>query len=165
VFRDGKLQVDNGNCHSPKAVLFFSGQEPRRTADCKPNEVDVPDLVGEPAHAARTRLAGQPLTPSIVYRVAKPGQRPHVVLEQRPRTGRLSAHDRVTLVVAKPIHGVVPQLVGMPLERAERKCKRRGLKIQVEEAPEGAPGRVIFQLPRAGVAAAPGMTVRLAVAA
>ena len=165
VFRDGKLQVDNGNCHSPKAVLFFSGQEPRRNANCKPNEVDVPDLVGQPVQAARARLAGQPLTPSVVYRVAKPGQRPHVVLEQRPRKGRLSAYDRVTLVVAKPIHGVVPQLVGMPLERAERKCKRRGLKIEVEEAPEGAPGRVIFQLPRAGVAAAPGMTVRLAVAA
>ena len=165
VFRDGKLQVDNGNCHSPKAVLFFSGQEPRRNANCKPNEVDVPDLVGQPVQAARSRLAGQPLTASVVYRVAKPGQRPHVVLEQRPRKGRLSAYDRVTLVVAKPIHGVVPQLVGMPLERAERKCKRRGLKIEVEEAPEGAPGRVIFQLPRAGVAAAPGMTVRLAVAA
>ncbi len=165
VFRDGKLQVDNGNCHSPKAVLFFSGQEPRRNANCKPNEVDVPDLVGQPVQAARSRLAGQPLTASVVYRVAKPGQRPHVVLEQRPRKGRLSAYDRVTLVVAKPIHGVVPQLVGMPLERAERKCKRRGLKIEVEKAPEGAPGRVIFQLPRAGVAAAPGMTVRLAVAA
>ncbi len=81
VFRDGKLQVDNGNCHSPKAVLFFSGQEPRKTANCKPNEVDVPDLVGQPVQAARSRLAGQPLTPSVVYKVAKPGQK----LERRAR--------------------------------------------------------------------------------
>ena len=88
------------------------------------------------------------------------------MLDQRPEGGRrLSAHGRVTLVVAKPTHGIVPRLVGMPLERAQRKCERRGLKIQVEEASQGAPGRVVFQLPRPGVAAAPGMTVRIAVAA
>jgi penicillin-binding protein 1A len=166
VFRDQKLQVDNGNCHSPKAVLFFSGQGPSRTANCKPNEVDVPELVGQDVQAARARLAGQPLTPEIAYKVAKPGQRLDVVLDQRPKGGRrLSAYDRVTLVVAKPTHGKVPRLVGMPLERAQRKCARRGLKIKVEETSKGAPGRVVFQLPRPGVAAAPGMTVRIAVAA
>ena len=166
VFRDGKLQVDNGNCHTPRAVLFFSGQEPQQSANCKPNEVDVPELVGQQVQAARARLSGQPLTPEIVYKVAKPGQRLNVVLEQRPKGGRrLSAYDRVTLVVAKPTHGIVPRLVGMPLERAQRKCERRGLKIEVEEASKGASGRVVFQLPRPGVAAAPGMTVRIAVAA
>jgi membrane peptidoglycan carboxypeptidase len=166
VFRDGKLQLDNGNCYSPRAVLFFSGQEPSRTANCKPNEVDVPELVGQPVQAARARLTGQPLTPEIAYKVAKPGQRLDVVLDQRPKGGRrLSAYGRVTLVVAKPTHGRVPRLVGMPLERAQRKCERRGLKIEVEEASQGVPGRVVFQLPRAGVAAAPGMTVRIAVAA
>jgi penicillin-binding protein 1A len=165
VFRDGKLQVDNGNCYSPKAVLFFSGQEPKRNANCRPNEVDVPDMVGQPVQLARSRITGQPLTPSIVYKVAKPGQRLNVVLEQSPRKGRRSAYDRVTLVVAKPIHGVVPRLVGMPVERAQAKCERRGLKVEVEEASQGPPGRVLFQLPRAGVAAAPGMTVRIAVAA
>jgi beta-lactam-binding protein with PASTA domain len=166
VFRDGKLQVDNGNCHTPRAVLFFSGKGPSQTANCKPNEVDVPELVGQDVQAARARLTGQPLTPEIVYRVAKPGQRLDVVLEQRPKGGRrLSAYDRVTLVVAKPTHGKVPRLVGMPLERAQRKCARRGLRIQVEETSQGKPGRVVFQLPRPGVAAAPGMTVRIAVAA
>jgi membrane peptidoglycan carboxypeptidase len=165
VFRDGKLQIDNGECRSPQAVLFFSDQEPHQTANCKPNEVDVPELIGQQLQAARARLSGQPLTPSIVYKVAKPGQRLNVVLDQRPKGGRLSAYGRVTLVVAKPTHGIVPRLVGMPLARAQRKCERRGLKIEVEETSEGAPGRVVFQLPRPGVAAAPGMTVRIAVAA
>jgi beta-lactam-binding protein with PASTA domain len=164
VFRDGQLQVDNGNCHSPKAVLFFSGKEPRKEATCRPNEVDVPDLVGQPVQVARARLAGQPLTAAIVYKVARPGQKLNVVLEQSPRKGRRSAYDRVTLVLAKPTHGVVPRLVGMPLERAQRKCERRGLEIEVEEASQGPPGRVVFQLPRPGVAAAPGMVVRVAVA-
>jgi membrane peptidoglycan carboxypeptidase len=165
VFRDGKLQVDNGNCYSPRAVLFFSGQEPKKNANCRPNEVEVPDMVGQSVQLARSRITGQPLTPSIVYKVAKPGQRLNVVLEQSPRKGRRSAYDRVTLVVAKPIHGVVPRLVGMSAERAQAKCERRGLKVEVEEASQGPPGRVVFQLPRAGVAAAPGMTVRIAVAA
>jgi penicillin-binding protein 1A len=165
VFRDGLLQVDNGECHSPKAVLFFSGQEPRKTANCRPNEVDVPNLVGQPVQVARARLAGQPLTASIVYKVARPGQKVNVVLEQSPRKGRRSANDLVTLVLAKPTHGVVPRLVGMPLERAQQKCERRGFKVEVEEASQGPPGKVIFQLPRPGVAAAPGMVVRVAVAA
>jgi penicillin-binding protein 1A len=165
VFRDGRLQLDNGRCHFARSLLFFDGQEPDRTANCKPNEVEVPDLVGQPVPAARARLAGQPLTPSIEYRIATPGQKLNVVLEQKPRKGRLSAFDHVTLVVAKPTHGVVPRLIGLPVDRAQAKCERRGLKVDVEQTQKGPPGRVIFQLPRAGVAAAPGMHVRIAVAA
>src|SRR5262245_53112018 len=122
-------------------------------------------MVGQPVQLARSRITGQPLTPSIVYKVAKPGQKLNVVLEQSPRKGRRSAYDRVTLVLAKPIHGVVPRLVGMPLERAQQKAARRGFKVEVEETDRGTPGKVVFQLPRPGVAAAPGMVVRVAVAA
>jgi penicillin-binding protein 1A len=164
VFRDGRIQVDNGNCHSPKLVLFFDRQ-PHETANCKPNEVEVPELVGETVQAARARLVAQPLTPEITYREAKPGEKLQIVLGQVPRRGRLSAYDRVKLIVAKATHGVVPQIVGLPVSVAQRKLRRRGLKVEVEKASTGRPGRVIFQLPRAGVAAAPGMTVRIAVAA
>ena len=124
------MQIETGQCHFSRAVLFFSGREPRKTANCRPNEVDVPDMVGQPVQVARSRITGQPLTPSIVYKVAKPGQRLDVVLEQSPRKGRRSAYDRVTLVVAKPTHGVVPKLVGMSAERAQAKCERRGLKVE-----------------------------------
>jgi len=165
VFRDGQLQVDNGNCHTPRDVLFFTGQAPTHKADCLPNEVEVPDLIGQSLHAARVRLAGQPLTPSVSYRPAKPGQRLNVVLAQSPRRGRLSAYDKVELVLAEPTHGVVPRLIGLPVTKAQRKLERRGLKVSVEKASRGRAGHVIFQLPRAGVAAAPGMLVRIAVAA
>jgi penicillin-binding protein 1A len=165
VYRDGRLQIDNGNCHSPKAVLFFTDQQPRETANCKPNEVEVPDLVGESIQSARAHLIGQPLTPSIVYKPAKPGQRLNLVLGQSPKRGRLSAYDKVTLIVAKPTHGVVPQIIGLPVSLAEHKLERRGLKYEVETAKKGRRGRVVFQLPRAGVAAAPGMVIRIAVAA
>ena len=137
----------------------------QKVANCKPNEVEVPDLIGQSVQAARARLAGQPLTPSISYRPAKPGQRLDLVLDQSPRRGRLSAYDKVVLVLAQPTHGVVPKLIGLPVDRAQRKLERRGLKVEVAKAQSGRPGRVVFQLPRAGVAAAPGMLVRIAVAA
>ena len=165
VFRDGSLQIDNGHCNTPRNVLFFDGQAPSRTANCRPNEVDVPDVVGQPLSEASARLNGQPLTPSIQYRVAKPGDKVNVVLGQKPRKGRLSSYDHVTLIVAKATHGVVPSVIGLPLDRAKRKCERRGLQVEVEQTQKGPSGRVIFQLPRAGVAAAPGMHVRLAVRA
>jgi len=163
VFRDGKLQLDNGECNFARTVLFFSGQQPHSTADCKPNEVEVPDLVGQNVSTARTRLAGQPLTPQIAYKIAKPGERVDRVLAQRPRRGHLSAYDRVKLVVAKPTHGVVPRVIGLPVDEAQQRLERRGLKSEVAQTEKGPPGRVVFQLPRAGVAAAPGMVVRIAV--
>ena len=165
VNRDGRIQVDNGNCHSPVSVLFFTDHEPRQTANCKPNEVEVPDTVGQPLAAARARLSGQPLTPEVVSRPASAGQRVNVVLGQVPKRGRLSAYDKVKLVVAKPTHGVVPDLIGQRVSRAQHRLERRGLRYQVEKAARGKRGRVVFQLPRPGVAAAPGMVIRLAVRA
>jgi beta-lactam-binding protein with PASTA domain len=120
-------------------------------------------VVGQPVSAATARLNGQPLSPSIQYRIAKPGEKLNVVLGQKPEKGRLSAYDHVTLIVAKATHGVVPSVVGLPVDRAKKKCERRGLEVDIEETTNGPPGRVVFQLPRAGVAAAPGMHVRLAV--
>jgi penicillin-binding protein 1A len=165
VYRDGRIQIDNGNCHSPRDVLFFTDEQPRQTANCKLNEVEVPDLVGQPLPAARAHLVGQPLTPEIVYREATAGQRVNVVVGQAPKRGRLSAYDRVKLFVAKPTHGVVPQIVGLPVSLARHKLERRGLRYELEKAAKGRRGRVVFQLPRAGVAAAPGMVIRIAVAA
>src|SRR6266511_5744356 len=57
VYRDGQTQLDNGNCHSPRQLLYFSGRRPARTANCKVNEVDVPRVVGDTVAEANARLA------------------------------------------------------------------------------------------------------------
>ena len=163
VLRDGRLQVDNGNCESARQILFFSDDTPERTADCRENEVEVPQLVGMRFQDARARLISQPLTPDVIFRPAEPRQRVDVVIGQIPAKGRLSAYDEVKLVLPKAQHGVVPRLVGLPFERAKMKLERRNLRFEVQEADGRRPGRVIFQVPRPGVAAAPGMLVRLAV--
>ena len=162
VYRDGKLELDNGYCRNAREVLLFAGEGPDKEANCKPNEVDVPSVVGQTLAAARARLAAQPLTAAYVYRPAAPRQRLGVVLSQFPARGTLSSYDKVTLVLAKPLHGVVPRLVGLTVGRAERQLSRLHLVWRISGSAE-AGAKIVRQSPRAGVAAAPRMFVRLVV--
>jgi penicillin-binding protein 1A len=161
TYRDGRIELDNGLCRGTSLIVYFSGDGPGRTADCKRNEVDVPNVVGWKLAAARVRLQAQPLTPQLVYEPASAGQKTNVVLRQFPATGTLSSFGRVTLVLAKPLHGTVPRLVGLRLPEARARLARLKLVPSVQ----GKAGRVVSQQPLAGVAAAPGMTVRLVVGA
>ena len=122
----------------------------------------MPDVTGWRVNAARTRLSAQPLSAQVIYKPATPGQRVDVVLRQYPKSGTLSSFDRVTLVLAKPLHGTVPRLAGLKVGNARAKLARLKLRAKVRFA-AGKPGRVVAQFPRAGVAAAPGMTVHLRV--
>jgi beta-lactam-binding protein with PASTA domain len=163
VQRDGKIQRDNGVCENRRSVVFFSSFGPTRTAGCKPNEVEVPRVIGQSLERARDRLALTPLQAKLVYKPAAPGQAVGVVLDQRPRRGRLSSYDEVVLVLAKPEHGVVPELAGATLRKAREQLRKVGLRAEVVAFAGGPPGRVVSQIPRSGVAAAPGMAVRLVV--
>jgi membrane peptidoglycan carboxypeptidase len=164
TYRDGRIELDNGRCREVSFLMYFVGRGPARTANCKLHEVDVPDVTGWTVRAARTRLSAQPLSTQIIYKPAAAGQRVDVVLRQYPRGGTLSSFDKVTLVLAKPLHGTVPRLVGLDLRRA--RAKLRGLKLRPAVSfGAGEPGRVVSQAPRPGVAAAPGMTVRVKVGA
>ena len=162
VQRSGRLMVDNGLCRGARSVWYFSGDEPRREADCKPNEVAVPDVVGTTLTAAKQRLSAQPLKYDLIFKPAKPGQRLDMVLGQFPRKGTLSAYDNVTLILAKPRYGVVPSVVGLSVPRAVQRLER--LKLLPNVVGGTMAGRVIRQVPRGGlVAASPGMAIRLVV--
>jgi membrane peptidoglycan carboxypeptidase len=56
VRRDGRLFLDNGLCKGAQSLVYFSGRGPTRTANCKPNEVEVPDVVGQRIDIAQARL-------------------------------------------------------------------------------------------------------------
>jgi penicillin-binding protein 1A len=157
VLRDGSWQVDNGNCRGTVLVSYFDGAPSQRTADCKPNEVEVPSVVGDTYQEAQARLAVQPLTPVVVYKPAAPGQRVGVVVGQLPPRGRLSSYDRVTLVFAKPIHGLVPKVVGLKLGAARRRLQR----LKLVPALRGVGSRVVRQTPGWDVAAGRGLPVTL----
>jgi membrane peptidoglycan carboxypeptidase len=162
TWRDGRLELDNGYCKGVSSIAYFGGHGPSRTANCKPNEVDVPRVVGQPLVQARARLAAQPLAANIVYKPAKPRQRLDVVVDQFPRRGHLSSYDTVTLVLPKATHGVIPNVVGLTLARARAKLRAVGLMPNApSEASDSA--RVVAQWPRPRVAAAPKLKVTLAV--
>ena len=163
VNRNGTIRRDNGLCEGRRSVVYFGGLGPARTAACKPNEVEVPRVVGLGVAKARQRLALQPLTARLIYKPAAPGQPVGVVLDQRPRRGVLSSYDEVVLVLAKPQHGIVPDLIGATLRQARDRLRRIGLRAEVVAFTEGEPGMVVAQTPRRGVAAAEDMAVRLLV--
>jgi len=163
TYRDGEIQLDNGNCRDTSLIVYFTGRGPARTSKCKVNEVEVPNVVGWKLDNARVRLEAQPLTPELIYKPATPGQRVDVIVRQFPAGGTLSSFDKVTLVLAKPLHGLVPHVVGLSLRQARAKLAALKLLPAVRFG-NGKPGRVLSQQPVAGVAAAPGMTVHVTVA-
>jgi beta-lactam-binding protein with PASTA domain len=113
---------------------------------------------------AVSRLQAQPLKPLIVYKAARPLQWPNSVVAQIPSPEhRLAANDVVTLVLAKPLHGIVPRVVGLPLDAALPKLEKLKLSPNVRPSDAASSRRVLRQSPRPGVAAAPGMTVKLVV--
>jgi penicillin-binding protein 1A len=162
VRRAGNWERDNGYCRGARQIVYFSGQTPGKVADCKPNEVDVPLVVGMSADAAVARLSEQPLGAKIVYKPARPGRRTGVVVDQMPRDGGLSAHDRVLLVVSRPRYGLIPNFVGSNLRDVGKELNR--LKLHFHLIPTSGPIAVVLrQSPRPGVAAAPGLTVNLVI--
>ena len=164
VQRGGRMFVDNGLCREARNVWYFQGQTPQREAPCKPNEVEVPRVVGSTLTDAKAQLAAQPLEYDVIYKPARPGQRLDLVLGQIPARGTLSAYDEVTLILAKPRYGIVPSVVGMPVPTAIRRLEKLKLRPAVEG--DGALGRVVRQEPRGGrVAAAPGLPIRLVASA
>ena len=163
TYRNNRIELDNGLCHDTSTIVYFSGRGPTTKANCKLNEVDVPNVTGWTLPAAEARLAAMPLTPQLIYKPAAPGQRIGHVVRQFPLGGTLSSFDKVTLVLAKPLHGLVPKVVGLNLRKAQAKLRKLKLTPSVRFG-TGKPGRVVSQEPLAGVAAAPGMTVHLIVA-
>jgi membrane peptidoglycan carboxypeptidase len=160
VNRGGLLERDDGVCKNTFQMEFFGGEGPSRVATCKPNEVEIPDVVGQPLEAAKSRLQGQPLSASVVYKPAKTGDRVGYVVGQFPRRGTASAYDKITLILAKSRHGVIPHLVGLPLAKAEARVARLHLDVHVTG---GTRGRVIAQSLPAETAAAPGVALTLTV--
>jgi penicillin-binding protein 1A len=163
VYRDGEWFLDNGNCRDTRLVMYVVGSEPQHEATCKPDEVDVPEVVGAKLDDAVARIESMPLVPEILYRPAEPGDRLGVVVKQIPARGTLSAFDTLQIVLAKSEAGNLPRLVGMSLGDARVLLAERGITTQVVRQVEGPVGVVMSQSPKPKTAAVRGMTVRLVV--
>ena len=163
VYRGSRWYVDNGNCEDAHTVMYVAGAGPTQKAPCKPNEVDVPQVVGAKLDDAKTRLLGMPLTPEIIYRPAKAGERLGRVVAQFPTQGTLSTWDTVRIVVPKSTNGLIPDVVGLTEHAARRRLARHEIGGVVEAYVDGKSGIVLSQYPHEGLAATRNMTVRLIV--
>ena len=166
VNRGGVLERDDGVCRNTAHLQFFGGEVLTNSgnaapiANCKANEVEIPDTVGMSLVDARARLQGQPLSAQVVYKPAQTGQQLGVVVGQIPRNGTASAGDRITIVLRKSLHGVVPNLVGLPLGRAQVKLARLKLAVSIRGASRG---KVVKQSVRPHTASQPGEKIVLTV--
>jgi hypothetical protein len=162
VRRGGQWQLDNGYCRGSRLIAYFSGDAPDKEADCKPNEVSVPLVVGMTKAGAEATLAAQPLDANVAYAPAKAGKLPGIVVSQDPRSGGLSAHDSVTIWVSKAEHGMLPNFVGSSLADVQREATRLKVRLRAKTAP-GREGTVLKQRPEPGVAIGRRMRVSLVV--
>jgi beta-lactam-binding protein with PASTA domain len=116
--------------------------------------VTVPNLLGLTVAEARqaAEQAGLVLdTPEAAGRV----------IGQRPRAGRSVARGKVVAVTVEPLlELIVPNVVGMTVQRARKTLERAGLRL---DGPD-IRGDVIGQRPRAGSSALPGTTVAVTIA-
>jgi penicillin-binding protein 1A len=163
VWRGNGYKLDNGFCRKTRLVLYVAGRGPEQVADCKPNEVSVPRVVGQHVSQASASLAAAPLDVRVVYAPADPATAPGRVVAQDPPGGFLSANDTVRLTVTKARYGLVPNLVGSSLADARAQLTARRLKMRLSWA-QGPAGTVLEQRPRPGVAAEPGLPITLVVA-
>ncbi|MGH3024004.1 MAG: PBP1A family penicillin-binding protein [Gaiellaceae bacterium] len=164
VHRNNRWYLDNGNCQDAREIVFFLGSGPDDLAPCKPNEVDVPTVVGSRRALAEERLLSMPLTPEVVWRPAEPGERLGRVTRQIPAGGTLSSWSTVRIVLPQALNGRVPNVVGMRLERARKRLAHRRLAGAVRAYADGdRPGVVLAQFPSPGRAAVRNMTIRLVV--
>jgi penicillin-binding protein 1A len=163
VYRNDHWYVDNGNCKDSRTIMYVSGYGPSEKALCKPNEVDVPHIVGARLADAKARLLSMPLTPEIITRPAKPGEKLGRVVAQFPARGTLSTWDTVRIVIPRSTNGRIPDVVGLTVANARHRLARRDIAGFVEAYADGKPGVVLAQYPRAGLAATMNLTVRLIV--
>jgi len=163
VYRDNHWLLDNGNCRDVHLITYTAGSEPTKEASCKPNEVDVPTVVGAKVDDAKVRLEGMPLNVEVITRPAKGGEQLGRVVAQYPSKGTLSSFDTVRVVVPVAENGRIPDVTGLSLDRARARLAHRHLAGLVQAYSEGRAGVVLQQFPRAGLASEANMTVKLVV--
>jgi eukaryotic-like serine/threonine-protein kinase len=143
---------------SPVTVLVSSG----------PQQVSVPEVVGESEAEARATLRAAGLGVGSVTKQEEPAQAAGTVLSQSPAAGgEVRSDEAVNLVVAKASQEVaVPRVVGKKRERAEGELIGAGFTVKSNTravSGEAEAGLVLQQNPAGGTKAKKGATIELIV--
>ncbi|HEY2762638.1 MAG TPA: Stk1 family PASTA domain-containing Ser/Thr kinase [Pseudonocardiaceae bacterium] len=119
----------------------------------------VPEVVGLPREQALAALSRAGFEPQEEGDGA--GQPGAVVLSVQPGEGSLVAtsDNRVTVQLSTEI--AIPEVVGLPADRAQQILTAAGLNSQVRQFFGGSSARVVAQSPGAGRTVRPGTTIQL----
>lgn len=128
----------------------------------RPQQVEMPDVVGLPAGRALARLRAAGFTPrSQAVRSRRPQG---IVVRQVPAAGTEVARGSasVVLVSAGQQFARVPQVVGLAADAATTQLTRAGFRTRVAQVQSAEPeGTVIAQNPAGGTRSPRGQVVRI----
>ena len=110
------------SARTPRSSCSTAARGRARVATCKPNEVDIPDVVGQIDRGGQdaARRAAADRGDRLQAREDRAAHRRTSSGSSRARAP-LSAYDKVTLVLAKSLHGVIPRVTGLRLAAARQK--------------------------------------------
>ena len=125
-----------------------------------PDEVDVPNVMGQSAEDASNALRAAGLNPEVIEE-ATDQQWLGIVFFQDPAAGTVPRGTKITIKVGKAAQLVtVPNLQGMQVADARRELRRLGLEVNVTNL-GGKNAHVINQLPGAGAQVPEGSEVSI----
>lgn len=146
-----------GTPASPSPTSVASPLTPEPVARTK-----VPKVEGQSAAQAEETLSRA----NLKVRVEKEYSHDPAgtVIAQNPGPGtRVEEGAVVLVVIAKPFP-VIPDVVGLTVNQAERTLRRQGFDARIRrQGTSGTPGTVLAQIPTAGTEARPGRTVTLVI--
>ena len=124
-------------------------------------QIEVPQVVGQPYDQARQQLADAGLDPQLEVQDTQDVPAGLVASTDPPAGTRLDPGSKVTVVVSRGGNVVVvPEVVGLKVNRAVQELTRVGLRPDFElRLPIG--GDVVDQDPDPGTPVAPGSSVKL----
>ena len=126
VYRDGQLELDNGVLPQHDAArVYFTGEGPATDGQLQAERGrGARTSSARRSRSANARLAAQPLTPQSSTSRRSRGQQLDVVVGSSRAAGRSRPTTRSRSSCAKPLHGVVPNVVGLRLGRARGASSR-----------------------------------------
>lgn len=122
----------------------------------------VPDVIGLKSQVAAQRIHDAHLNSTPV--TGQSNRPPDVVFAQAPGAGTQLGHGQTVTISISSGHAPVPNVSGLPEEKAVQQLTAAGFKTQVTHVASSRPkGIVTAQVPAAGVTAVSGTTVKLTV--
>jgi serine/threonine-protein kinase len=118
-------------------------------------QLRIPSIEGNSLRVSRIELLRGGLQVGEVSNLALPDQQVDTVVIQNPKPGAGAATPRVDVLVSAGPHEVsyvMPHLVGLNEEEAQRRLEASGIKRKINgvSAPQWPHGTVIDQTPMAG---------------